>query len=227
MRDYQESVTIGQTDTHTDRRRTKWSLCAAMLRRRHKKVSHKYKYIKPYQKLRCQVSVKKRWRKQKTVYCDMPLLLRYNMIALGADLLTFCRDCTYYYTVHVHAFFTTVYGYWPLLYCTCTCIFTTVYGYWPLLYCTCTCIFTTAYGYWPLLYCTCTCIFTTVYGYWPLFVWKVTVSTVPLPAFGGPDVTVRSSSAANMGSALMAASMSLPDVDVVSFSVMDVYWQLW
>ena len=36
MRDYQESVTIGQTDAHTDRRRTKWSLCAAMLRRRHK-----------------------------------------------------------------------------------------------------------------------------------------------------------------------------------------------
>ena len=39
-RDYQESVTIGQTDarthTHTDRRQTKWSLCAAMLRRRHK-----------------------------------------------------------------------------------------------------------------------------------------------------------------------------------------------
>ena len=37
MRDYQESVTIGQTDTRTDRRRTKWSLCAAMLRRRHNK----------------------------------------------------------------------------------------------------------------------------------------------------------------------------------------------
>ena len=35
MGDYQESVTTGQT--HTDRRRTKWSLCAAaMLRRRHK-----------------------------------------------------------------------------------------------------------------------------------------------------------------------------------------------
>ena len=38
---YMSIVTIGQTDTrthtHTDRRRTKWSLCAAMLRRRHKK----------------------------------------------------------------------------------------------------------------------------------------------------------------------------------------------
>ena len=48
MRDYQESVTTGQTYTQTDRqtpdkvipmwRRTKWSLCAAMLRRRHKKA---------------------------------------------------------------------------------------------------------------------------------------------------------------------------------------------
>ena len=36
MRDYQESVTTGQTDTHTDRCRTKLSLCAAMLGRRHK-----------------------------------------------------------------------------------------------------------------------------------------------------------------------------------------------
>ena len=40
MRDYQESVTTGQTDRQTDgqtdRRRTKLSLCAAMLRRRHK-----------------------------------------------------------------------------------------------------------------------------------------------------------------------------------------------
>ena len=38
MRDYQESVTTGQTHTHTrtDRRRTKLSLCAAMLRRRQK-----------------------------------------------------------------------------------------------------------------------------------------------------------------------------------------------
>ena len=40
MLDYQESVTTGQTDTQTDgrtdRRRTKWSLCASMLRRRHK-----------------------------------------------------------------------------------------------------------------------------------------------------------------------------------------------
>ena len=37
-RDYQGSVTIGtdrRTHAHTDRRRTKWSLCAAMLRRRH------------------------------------------------------------------------------------------------------------------------------------------------------------------------------------------------
>ena len=34
MLDYQESVTTGQTD----RRRTKWSLCAAMLRRRHNKT---------------------------------------------------------------------------------------------------------------------------------------------------------------------------------------------
>ena len=38
MRDYQESVTTGQTD----RCRTKWSLCAAMLCRRHKKESVVY-----------------------------------------------------------------------------------------------------------------------------------------------------------------------------------------
>ena len=38
MLDYQESVTTGQTDGRTDRRRTKLSLCAAMLRRRHKNV---------------------------------------------------------------------------------------------------------------------------------------------------------------------------------------------
>ena len=31
MRDYQESLTTGQTDRWTDERRTKWSLCAAML----------------------------------------------------------------------------------------------------------------------------------------------------------------------------------------------------
>ena len=39
MPDYQESATTRQADrhTHTDRRRTKWSLCAAMLRRRHNK----------------------------------------------------------------------------------------------------------------------------------------------------------------------------------------------
>ena len=39
MRDYQESVTtkiVWLPDGRTDRRRTKWSLCAAMLRRRHK-----------------------------------------------------------------------------------------------------------------------------------------------------------------------------------------------
>ena len=35
MRDYQESVTTKQTDTQTDGQ-TKWSLCVAMLRRRHK-----------------------------------------------------------------------------------------------------------------------------------------------------------------------------------------------
>ena len=34
---YQESVTTRQTDGWTIRRRTKWSLCAAMLRRRHRK----------------------------------------------------------------------------------------------------------------------------------------------------------------------------------------------
>ena len=43
MRDYQESVTIGQADAHTDRRQTKWSLCAAMLRRRHNKPSFQKK----------------------------------------------------------------------------------------------------------------------------------------------------------------------------------------
>ena len=40
MCDYQENVTTGQTDRQTDRRtdgrRKKLSLCAAMLRRRHK-----------------------------------------------------------------------------------------------------------------------------------------------------------------------------------------------
>ena len=36
MSDYQESVTTAQTDGRTDRRRTKLSPCAAMLRRRHK-----------------------------------------------------------------------------------------------------------------------------------------------------------------------------------------------
>ena len=30
------------TRTHTDRRRTKWSLCAAMLRRRHKNITSSY-----------------------------------------------------------------------------------------------------------------------------------------------------------------------------------------
>ena len=35
MRDYQKSVTTGQTHRHTDGQRTKWSLCAAILRRRH------------------------------------------------------------------------------------------------------------------------------------------------------------------------------------------------
>ena len=38
MRDYQESVITGQTDGRTDRCRTKWSLCAAMLCRRHKNI---------------------------------------------------------------------------------------------------------------------------------------------------------------------------------------------
>ena len=33
---YQESVTTGQTHGQTDRHRTKWSLCAAMLCRQHK-----------------------------------------------------------------------------------------------------------------------------------------------------------------------------------------------
>ena len=37
MRDYQESVITGQMDRQIDRRWTKWSLCAAMLRRQHKK----------------------------------------------------------------------------------------------------------------------------------------------------------------------------------------------
>ena len=47
MRDYQEKWdyridgwTDGQTDTRMDRRQTKWSLCAAMLRRRHKNLIH-------------------------------------------------------------------------------------------------------------------------------------------------------------------------------------------
>ena len=36
-----ESVTDGQTDGRTDRWRTKWSLCVAMLRRRHKNLFKK------------------------------------------------------------------------------------------------------------------------------------------------------------------------------------------
>ena len=40
MCDYQESVTNGQTDRH----RTKWSLCAAMLCRRHKNLSTHSKF---------------------------------------------------------------------------------------------------------------------------------------------------------------------------------------
>ena len=40
MRDYQENVTTGQTDRHTDRRRKKLSLRVAILRRRHKKLKH-------------------------------------------------------------------------------------------------------------------------------------------------------------------------------------------
>ena len=39
MRDYQESATTGQRDGQTDRRRTKWFLYSAMLRRRHKNWS--------------------------------------------------------------------------------------------------------------------------------------------------------------------------------------------
>ena len=39
IRDYEESVTTGQTHASRDRRRTKWSLCAAMLRRSHKNCS--------------------------------------------------------------------------------------------------------------------------------------------------------------------------------------------
>ena len=39
MCDYRtDRQTYIQTDRHTDRRRTKWSLCAAMLRNRHNKV---------------------------------------------------------------------------------------------------------------------------------------------------------------------------------------------
>ena len=37
MRDYQKRVTTGQTHRQTHRRRTKWSLCAAMLGRWHNK----------------------------------------------------------------------------------------------------------------------------------------------------------------------------------------------
>ena len=40
-RDYQKSVTTGQTDTQIDRRRTKGSLCAAMLCRQHNKSEEK------------------------------------------------------------------------------------------------------------------------------------------------------------------------------------------
>ena len=50
MRDYQESVTAAQTDRQTeggtDRRRTKWFLRAAMLRRRHKKQTTSLKFTK-------------------------------------------------------------------------------------------------------------------------------------------------------------------------------------
>ena len=42
--------TDARTHAHTDRRRTKWSLCAAMLRRRHKndKEKHNYWNVKSY-----------------------------------------------------------------------------------------------------------------------------------------------------------------------------------
>ena len=46
MRDYQESVTTGQTHGHTDRRRTKRSLCAAMLRMRHNKIVSVFQHIR-------------------------------------------------------------------------------------------------------------------------------------------------------------------------------------
>ena len=49
MHDYKETATTGQmharTDGRTDRRRTKWSLCAAMLQRRHNKMTIKFKPI--------------------------------------------------------------------------------------------------------------------------------------------------------------------------------------
>ena len=40
MHDYHESVNTRQTYRQTERRRTKWSLCAAILRRRRNKIVH-------------------------------------------------------------------------------------------------------------------------------------------------------------------------------------------
>ena len=64
VRDYQESVTTGQTHRHrrtdrqtgrTDRRRTKWSLCAAMHHRRHEN------YIKIKKSVNIGTMIERNW----------------------------------------------------------------------------------------------------------------------------------------------------------------------
>ena len=73
MRDYQESDY--RTDTHntygqTDRRRTKWSLCADMLRRRHNKW-----YSKETAMLICPYKISRCW-----TFCQVDMWLWYKSV---------------------------------------------------------------------------------------------------------------------------------------------------
>ena len=80
-RDYQESVTTGKTHRRTDRCRTKWSLCAAMLRRRHNKWG-KRKIIYQYylQRQRNPLMHKNMLSLQSLSLSDFFLNLRVNSI---------------------------------------------------------------------------------------------------------------------------------------------------
>ena len=87
MRDYQESVAIGQTDIQTERRRTRWSLCASMLRRRHNNygILIKLIYIDKHYSI--------------SYYLDiyLPVLL------LVFNSLCFPFSCFYRYTYHFYS----------------------------------------------------------------------------------------------------------------------------